>query len=75
MYKKAGIAGQPQPESNGKFEQVKAHFLKLFKPDKWEPFKVGVLGFPVADEGLSDSELAKLNGKIVEIGKQKAKAS
>jgi phage recombination protein Bet len=63
------------PEADGKLAEVKAHFLKLYKPDRWEPFKVNVLGLPVADEGLSDSELAKINGKLVEIGKQKMGAA
>ena len=58
-----------QEAPNGKLAEVKAHFLKLYKPDRWEPFKVNVLGLPVADEGLSDSELARLNGKLVEIEK------
>lgn len=65
------VVRNQEPESSDKLTQVKAHFGKLYKPDRWEPFKVMVLGLPVADEGLSDSELAKLNGKLIEIEKQK----
>lgn len=48
-------------------EQVYAAFLKSFRAEKWEAFKTGVIGFPVADEGLSESELARLMAKLDEI--------
>ncbi len=64
-----------QPEASGKLAEVKAHFLKMYKPDRWEGFKVMVLDMPVADEGLSDSELARIDGKLTEIGKQKVSAA
>lgn len=73
---RAGKNLQVQAQSaSDKLAEVKAHFLKMYKPEKWEPFKVGVLGLPVADEGLSDSELARIDGKLTEIGKQKLNAA
>ena len=48
-------------------QEVKATFLKLFKAEKWESFKVGVLGMPVSDEGLVESELVRLMDKLIEI--------
>ncbi|HYT33859.1 MAG TPA: hypothetical protein VEL69_02390 [Ktedonobacteraceae bacterium] len=48
-------------------QEVKAAFLKLFKAEKWESFKAGVLGVPVADEGLAENELVRLTDKLIEI--------
>ena len=76
MYQKAGIAvpGQPKQAAPAAVEaptsmlqEVKATFLKLFKAEKWESFKVGVLGMPVADAGLAENELVRLMDKLIEI--------
>ena len=48
-------------------EEVRAAFLKLYKAERWEPFKVNVLGLPVADEGLAQDELIRLLDKLNEI--------
>ncbi len=48
-------------------QEVKAAFLKLFKAEKWEPFKASVLGMPVADAGLAENELVRLMDKLIEI--------
>lgn len=56
-----------KPETDSALAEVKAAFLKSFKPEKWEGFKERVLGLPVADEGLSDSEIARLLAKLDEI--------
>jgi AAA domain len=58
-------------------EDVKAYFLSVFKDEaRWEPFKVHTIGFNVPDDGLSDSELAKLHDgveqAVAEIEKRKS---
>jgi len=54
-------------EASSMLQEVKAAFLKLFKAEKWEPFKASVLGMPVSDEGLAESELVRLMDKLIEI--------
>jgi hypothetical protein len=55
-----------------RFTQVKALFLTLFKPDRWEPYKVHRLGMPVADEHLSLAHLDKLYVSLMDAKQQKA---
>lgn len=53
-------------------DEVKALFAKLFKPDRWEGFKMHVLDIAPPDEGLGDSELSRLYAKLVELRREKA---
>ncbi len=54
---------------------VKAEFLRLFKPAKWEALKVGVIGVGVIDSALDDKEIARLAEKLAEIRGEQKKAS
>lgn len=76
-------AGKPLTNGDGSeakpkaysLEEVKAFFLKMFKPEKWEAFKIGVIGVQVDDEGLDDAELSRLYSKLVEIKRDKMTAA
>ena len=68
-------AGKPLTNGDGSearpkaysLEEVKALFLKLFKPEKWEGFKMHVLELERPDEELLSHELDKLHRKLVEL--------
>ncbi len=47
--------------------EVKEFFLKFFKPERWTGFKQMVIGLPVEDDGLSETEIQQLWTKLVSI--------
>jgi len=67
-----GTPATPKPYT---LAEVKALFGKLYKPERWEAWKVNALGtgMQVADEGLSDGELDTLHAKLVETRKSMAR--
>jgi hypothetical protein len=66
---KLQVVPQSDDGTEERLAQVKALFHTLYKPDRWEPYKVHTLGLPVADEGLSLTELDKLYSALVDVKK------
>lgn len=59
--------GSPAFPEKHSLMEVKEFFLKYFKPTQWRGFKDAEIGSSVEDEGLSESELAKLWARLVVI--------
>src|SRR5258708_24270366 len=65
-----GTPATPRPYT---LAEVKALFGKLYNPESWPSFVIKVIGLQIDDEALSQSELDRLQAKLVEARKSMAR--